>query len=346
MSVPAYLLVPDGRRIPGLGRAGRARPRPGQVPGVRPRARGRPGQRLRRRAGPAGPRGAGPRPALLRGAGRLEPARPLRLRHQSGPPGHGRMESADPEPLGPGPGSRRARGAPAGRSGPASAWPASPTGGRSRCSWPHSTNGCRPPWSAATSRRGARPTRSRGTCAAPRCCSACSARWSTPTWARWSPPAPCWSSPGRDDLLFPVAAAEAAVARLRPVYDRLGAGDRLAHDIFDGEHQWHGARAYPFLDRWLGPTPPRARRARPTGSERSSARRVGVEEDGGVRRALEDRRRTRRGSPAPPARPGPAPPCGPRGRRPGPEPARSRAGMVTVIGQRRARRRRWRSGPR
>jgi fermentation-respiration switch protein FrsA (DUF1100 family) len=56
---------------------------------------------------------------------------------------------------------------------------------------------------------------------------------------------------GRDDLLFPVAAAEASLARLRPLYERHGAGDRLAHDVFDGEHEWHGDLAYPFLDRWL-----------------------------------------------------------------------------------------------
>ncbi len=64
-------------------------------------------------------------------------------------------------------------------------------------------------------------------------------------------PRPLLAVTGRDDLLFPVAAFEESVARLRPVYDHFGAGDRLAHDIFDGEHQWFGARAYPFLDRWL-----------------------------------------------------------------------------------------------
>ena len=56
---------------------------------------------------------------------------------------------------------------------------------------------------------------------------------------------------GRDDLLFPVAAFEASVARLRRVYDHLGVGQRLAQDVFDGEHQWDGTVAYPFLDRWL-----------------------------------------------------------------------------------------------
>jgi hypothetical protein len=62
---------------------------------------------------------------------------------------------------------------------------------------------------------------------------------------------------GRDDLLFPVGAFEDSVARLSPVYDHLGAADRLEHHIFDGEHRWDGARAYPFLERRLGvPTRP------------------------------------------------------------------------------------------
>jgi dienelactone hydrolase len=65
-------------------------------------------------------------------------------------------------------------------------------------------------------------------------------------------PRPLLVENGRDDLLFPLPAAEASLARLRPLYDRVGAGDRLVHDAFDGDHQWHGALAYPFLDRWLG----------------------------------------------------------------------------------------------
>lgn len=56
---------------------------------------------------------------------------------------------------------------------------------------------------------------------------------------------------GREDLIFPLAAAEETVARLRRVYEHLGAGDRLAHDVFDGEHQWHGSLAFPFLEQWL-----------------------------------------------------------------------------------------------
>lgn len=65
-------------------------------------------------------------------------------------------------------------------------------------------------------------------------------------------PRPMLVVSGRDDLLFPVAAAEESVARLRRVYDHLGAAGRLEHDIFEGEHQWEGARAYAFFDEWLG----------------------------------------------------------------------------------------------
>jgi dienelactone hydrolase len=68
-------------------------------------------------------------------------------------------------------------------------------------------------------------------------------------------PRPLLVESGRDDLLFPVAEAAASLARIRPLYHRHGADDRLVHDPFDGEHQWHGERAYPFLDRWLGTDP-------------------------------------------------------------------------------------------
>ncbi|MGD0883138.1 MAG: alpha/beta hydrolase family protein [Acidimicrobiales bacterium] len=60
---------------------------------------------------------------------------------------------------------------------------------------------------------------------------------------------------GREDPLFPVAAADRSVGRLRRVYDHLGAGDRLVHEVSDGEHQWYGRGAYGFLDRELGGGP-------------------------------------------------------------------------------------------
>jgi len=65
-------------------------------------------------------------------------------------------------------------------------------------------------------------------------------------------PRPLLVETGTEDDLFPRAAAEEAVARLRPVYEQLGADpDALVHDVFDGGHRWHGTLAYPFLDRWL-----------------------------------------------------------------------------------------------
>jgi dienelactone hydrolase len=69
-------------------------------------------------------------------------------------------------------------------------------------------------------------------------------------------PRPLLVESGRDDLLFPVAAAEESVRRLSSVYEAASASDRLVHDVFEGEHEWHGALAYPFLDRWLAPGAP------------------------------------------------------------------------------------------
>jgi len=66
-------------------------------------------------------------------------------------------------------------------------------------------------------------------------------------------PRPLLIQSGSEDPLFPVATAAEGVARLQVLYDRAGAGDRLGHDVFDGEHQWNGSGAYPFLERWLGP---------------------------------------------------------------------------------------------
>jgi dienelactone hydrolase len=65
-------------------------------------------------------------------------------------------------------------------------------------------------------------------------------------------PRPLLVSTGRDDPLFPVASATDSVARLRRVYRHVGADADLEHEIFEGEHQWHGDAAYPFLDERLG----------------------------------------------------------------------------------------------
>jgi dienelactone hydrolase len=64
-------------------------------------------------------------------------------------------------------------------------------------------------------------------------------------------PRPLLIQSGDEDPLFPVATAREALDRVRAVYELMGAGDRLAHDVFSGEHQWNGPGAYPFIDRWL-----------------------------------------------------------------------------------------------
>jgi dienelactone hydrolase len=66
-------------------------------------------------------------------------------------------------------------------------------------------------------------------------------------------PRPLFVETGREDPLFPVAAAEQSVERLGRVYAHLGAGGRLVHEISDGEHQWFGRGAYAFLDDHLRP---------------------------------------------------------------------------------------------
>jgi dienelactone hydrolase len=66
-------------------------------------------------------------------------------------------------------------------------------------------------------------------------------------------PRPFLVESGTEDLLFPVAAARESVRRTGLVYAHLGAPDALVHDVFEGEHQWHGEAAIPFLQRWLAP---------------------------------------------------------------------------------------------
>lgn len=65
-------------------------------------------------------------------------------------------------------------------------------------------------------------------------------------------PRPLLVESGSDDPLFPARTAREEIVHVRRVYEAFGAGDRLVHDVFEGGHRWHGELAYPFLDRWLG----------------------------------------------------------------------------------------------
>jgi dienelactone hydrolase len=65
-------------------------------------------------------------------------------------------------------------------------------------------------------------------------------------------PRPMLVETGTDDPIFPLDAATATVADLARVYGALHApAGALVHDVFDGDHRWHGAAAGPFLERWL-----------------------------------------------------------------------------------------------
>jgi len=73
-------------------------------------------------------------------------------------------------------------------------------------------------------------------------------------------PRPLLVETGTEDDLFTVPAATEALGALGAVYEALDAGDRLVHDVFVGGHGWHGVEAYPFLHRWVGPADAPTRR--------------------------------------------------------------------------------------
>ena len=65
-------------------------------------------------------------------------------------------------------------------------------------------------------------------------------------------PRPLLVESGTEDVIFPVAAARETVAALRRVYASVGApDDALVHDVFTGDHQWHGVEVPSFLERSL-----------------------------------------------------------------------------------------------
>jgi len=61
-------------------------------------------------------------------------------------------------------------------------------------------------------------------------------------------PRPLLIEAGTKDDIFPIDGVKSSYARLESLYGRLGAGDRIAIDIFDGAHQISGAAAYDFLE--------------------------------------------------------------------------------------------------
>jgi dienelactone hydrolase len=65
-------------------------------------------------------------------------------------------------------------------------------------------------------------------------------------------PRPLLVESGTEDLIFPVDAARATVESLRAVYAAIGApADAVVHDVFQGDHRWHGGHVAEFLERTL-----------------------------------------------------------------------------------------------
>lgn len=53
------------------------------------------------------------------------------------------------------------------------------------------------------------------------------------------------------DPIFPIEVARATCETLRGVYGLCDAEDRIDQDVFEGEHEISGAKAYAWLERWL-----------------------------------------------------------------------------------------------
>jgi dienelactone hydrolase len=64
-------------------------------------------------------------------------------------------------------------------------------------------------------------------------------------------PRPVLFEVGNRDSLMVKDRIPPALEKIHRAYTALGARDRVELDEFDGTHQWHGARAYPFLERFV-----------------------------------------------------------------------------------------------
>jgi len=64
-------------------------------------------------------------------------------------------------------------------------------------------------------------------------------------------PRPLYVESGERDPIFPIAASKEAFAHVKQVYTALGAEDAAQHEIFDGDHLFHGGGGIPFLAKHL-----------------------------------------------------------------------------------------------
>ncbi len=65
-------------------------------------------------------------------------------------------------------------------------------------------------------------------------------------------PRPLFAESGERDNIFPIAASKESFARLSKVYASMSAEGVIEHEVFPGEHSFHGVRGIPFLAKHLG----------------------------------------------------------------------------------------------
>lgn len=64
-------------------------------------------------------------------------------------------------------------------------------------------------------------------------------------------PRPLFAESGDRDPIFPIAGSKESFAKVREVYRVFGAENVIGHEIFDGEHVFHGIQGLPFLKKHL-----------------------------------------------------------------------------------------------
>jgi dienelactone hydrolase len=64
-------------------------------------------------------------------------------------------------------------------------------------------------------------------------------------------PRPLLVEMGAGDTCFVIEDAQAAYSRVERLYRAIGAGDKIAADVFDGGHRFSGAMAFDWFARWL-----------------------------------------------------------------------------------------------
>jgi dienelactone hydrolase len=64
-------------------------------------------------------------------------------------------------------------------------------------------------------------------------------------------PRPLFAESGTRDPIFPLASSKQSFARVKQVYSVFGAEASVEHEVFEGEHSFHGVRGLPFVAQHL-----------------------------------------------------------------------------------------------